>query len=182
MMRFVRDWLRFIWAVLRITPAAASLYILVTVILGVQPAVEFWALQGLTNYVVSHLGPAFGWRVAGGWVALLAGASLLGELGRALIPYLNEWLRQDAERGMEGRLLDRAGRTPLLTLESSDFFNRFTRARDGLRRNIFDVIELTQGIATAIMSVVSVLGVMATTHWGALAALVVVHVTTSASV
>jgi ATP-binding cassette, subfamily B, bacterial len=172
-MQFLRNWMRFIRAVVRICPWPALLTALVTVVSGLQTAAEFWAVQGLINYVVQHLGAGFQWQAVAGWLAVLAVVALAGEMARGTQPFLYEWLRQDSELVLEGQLLDRAGRAPLLMLETPAFFDRYSRARDGLRRNVYDVIELTQSIATGLIAVVSVLAVLAVTHWGAMLAILV---------
>jgi len=175
-MKFYKNWARFVWAVIRICPGTAVVTALVTLVVGLLPVAEFRALQGLIDYVAGNAGPTFDWGTAGLWLAAASGIALAGALARRSQPYLHERLRQDAEVVLEGRLLERAGRAPLLDMESSKFFDRFTRARDGLRRNIFDFIELTQRVLTSSLVVASVLGVIATTHWGAMLLLLVVSV------
>jgi ABC-type multidrug transport system fused ATPase/permease subunit len=154
-------------AVIRTSPFTASLLTLVTLLQGLRPAAEFWAVQRLIDYIVTHAGPGFLWGTAARWAAVLVFLALVGEGARQVLPYLTERLRQDAEVVLEGRLLEKAGRAPLLAMESSAFFDRFTRARDGLRRNIFDMLEQTLGIMMQVLVVGSVLTVLAATHWAA---------------
>lgn len=170
-MRFVQNWLRFVWAVFRISPLPAVLTTVFTLVAGLQLAAEFWALQRLIDYLVANLATGLAWGQVALWLGVLAGASLAGEVARGLQPFLYEWLRQDAELTLDARLLEKAGRAPLLLLETPEFFNQFQRARDGLRRNIFMVIEGTQRLAVHLLSIVTVLGALATAHWAAPVAL-----------
>lgn len=166
-MRFMHNWLRFVWAICRLRPVPALLTTGFTLVAGLQLAAEFWALKRLVDYLVQNVSTGLDWRQVALWLGVLAGASLVGEVSRGLQPFLYEWLRQDAELVLDARLLEKAGRAPLIHLETSDFFNQFQRARDGLRRNIFMVIEGTQRLAVHLISVITVLGALATAHWAA---------------
>ncbi|HYF75936.1 MAG TPA: ABC transporter ATP-binding protein [Symbiobacteriaceae bacterium] len=163
-MSLVRNWLRFMGAVIRTSPLTALLLALTTLLQGVQPAAQFWAVKRLIDYIVAHAGPDFHWAMAGRWAGVLVALALVGEGARQVMPYLTERLRQDAEVVLEGRLLEKAGRTPLLAMESAAFFDQFTRARDGLRRHIFEMLEQTLGIAMQVLVVGSVLVVLATSY------------------
>lgn len=163
-MSLVRNWLRFMGAVIRTSPLTALLLALTTLLQGVQPAAQFWAVKRLIDYIVAHAGPDFQWAMAGRWAGVLVVLALVGEAARQVMPYLTERLRQDAEVVLEGRLLEKAGRAPLLAMESAAFFDQFTRARDGLRRHIFEMLEQTLYIAMHVMAVGSVLAVLATSY------------------
>jgi ATP-binding cassette, subfamily B, bacterial len=166
-MSLVRNWLRFMGAVIRTSPLTAVLLALVTLVRGIQPAAEFWAVQRLIDYIVTHAGPGFLWGTAARWAGMLVALALLGEAARQVLPFLTERLRQDAEVVLEGHLLEKAGRAPLLAMESPVFFDQFTRARDGLRRHIFEMFEQTLNIMSQVLTVGSVLAVLAVAHWGA---------------
>lgn len=166
-MSLVRNWLRFMGAVIRTSPLTTLLLALTTLMQGVQPAAQFWAVQRLIDDIVTHAGPDFQWGMAVRWAGVLVALALVGEAAKQVMPYLTERLRQDAEVVLEGRLLEKAGRAPLLLMESASFFDQFTRARDGLRRHIFEMLEQTLSIIMQVLVVGSVLGVLATTHWAA---------------
>lgn len=175
-MNFVKSWFRFIAAVVRISPVTALLAGMAALVTGLLPVAGFKAMQALIDYVVGHLGTGFAWPIALGWVALLAGCSVAGNALNQVHSYLTERLRQDAELELEARLLEQAASVPLLTMESADFFDRLTRARDSMKRWIFELIENTQRALMNLLLVLSVLGVLATLHWSAATAVAVAAV------
>ncbi len=166
-MLFYRNLARFMWAVVKTSPWVSVLIGVTTLLGGVVPALEFMAVQGLINYVVDHLQAGFAWQSATGWIAALAGAYLLGEMTKEVSPYLWERLRQDAEFVLEARLLDRAGRAPLVDMETPEFFDKFTRARNGMRGYIFMAIEQVNFVALHSVSLISVMVALAVTYWPA---------------
>ncbi|HYF94581.1 MAG TPA: ABC transporter ATP-binding protein [Symbiobacteriaceae bacterium] len=166
-MSVTRSYFRFIAAVVKTSPATALLLVLISLLMGLRPAAEFWSVQRLIDHVVAHAGPGFAWAPALMWAGILVALALAGEGARQAEPYLVERLRQDAEVVLEGRLLEWASQAPLLDMESAEFFDRLTRAREGLRQHIFMVLEQTTRLLTQALTISSVLGVLAAAHWSA---------------
>ncbi|HWI61802.1 MAG TPA: ABC transporter ATP-binding protein [Symbiobacteriaceae bacterium] len=149
--------LRFLAFVARLNPLTVGLTLTVTVVAGLQPAAEFWAIKGL----VDHLTAPFT------WIAALCITVLAGDMLRGLLPYLTERLRQNTELAVEARLLERAARAPLTDLEGSEFFNVLTRAREGLKRDVSPLIGGVLGLIRTVSVLASVTAALATAHWGA---------------
>ncbi|HZG54869.1 ABC transporter ATP-binding protein [Paenibacillus sp.] len=157
---FFRNWVRFMWAVVRSTPGASALIALLTLFVGVQPAVQYYLLQQVIDAVIASAG-GVEWSVFGMWLGLFAGTVLLSQMMEGVFPYLYERIRQDAEKAIEHELLEAAGAAPLLAMETSSFYDRFSRARQGVKSNIFIAIEGTQRMTMLFIQVVSALGALA---------------------
>lgn len=167
-MSLFKNWLRFIWAVIATNPLMSVLNLLVTLLIGLQPAAEFWSISHLINDVVMQAGAGATWSTALIWLGLIALILLLGDLARAAQPYLTEWMRQNAELHMQQRLLTAAGDAPLMQMEDAEFFNRFSRARDGLTQHVFAVVSGSIRIAQNLLAIGSLLIVLASTSWPAM--------------
>ncbi|HZG74590.1 MAG TPA: ABC transporter ATP-binding protein, partial [Paenibacillus sp.] len=159
-MIFFRNRVRFMWGVFRATPGASAAMAALTVFVGVQPAVQYYLLQQVIDSVIASAAGIIVWASLGLWLALFAGMTLLSQMVEGFFPYLWERIRQDSEKAFELELLEAAGEAPLLTLETSSFFDRFSRARQGIKSNIYMAIEGTQRMALMFVQVVSALGAL----------------------
>jgi ATP-binding cassette subfamily B protein len=160
-----RNWLRFMGMVIRVTPGTSFVTLLLTILVGLQPAAQFWALQGLIDAIIHGVSEQIVWTDIMAWLAFFAGMALLSQMAEGTFPYLTERIRQDAERAIEHELLEAAGSVPLLAMESSSFFDRFSRARQGMKTNIFGVVEGTQAITTHLLQIASSIVALAYANW-----------------
>ncbi len=164
-MSLLINWLRFIWAVVASAPLMSLLNLLVTLLVGLQPAAEFWSISHLINDVVMRVGAGVTWSTALLWLGVTALILLVGDLARSAQPYLTEWMRQDAELRMQERLLATAGDVPLMQMEDAEFFNRFSRAKDGLTQHVFPIVSGFTRITQNLLVIGSLLIVLASTNW-----------------
>ncbi|MGE5560148.1 MAG: ATP-binding cassette domain-containing protein [Chloroflexota bacterium] len=170
-MRQWRDWRRFLTAAHRASPLAAVAMVVTAIALGLQPAAEFWAVQGLVNALLQRhgAGGAGAWPAVLPWLLGLVGAVVTGEIVRGAQPLISERLRLDTEFALERRLLERAGKSPLLTMETPEFHDRLTRARDGLKRYAREVLVDSAAAIRNLTLLGGVLAVLAAAHPAAVA-------------
>lgn len=172
-LRFWRSWIRLLAETWRSSPRMAALTALVSLAVTVQPAVRFYAFAGLVDALAGAVGSqrAVDGRSAAVWLVALTASLAVQNLGFRALAQLRTRLHADLEMALTERLLAKAGRTPLLAFESPDFFDRYSRARNGVHQNLNQLLTATELVIRHGMAFLTTLAVMASLHPGAAALL-----------
>jgi hypothetical protein len=131
---------------------------------GLQPLLYLRLFARLIDALPTVLG--------GNWQPVLTAVigvsvvQLVGASANMLSNTLAMRLRMTVGITINEQVMNRAAATPLLDLETPAFHDRLTRAMKA-RGNMFPAVTAMAGMLRGLIAVVSILGVLASLHWGA---------------